>query len=106
MDFKILFLFGIVISKMKLSVSVKGYFRRVEKKENGIYSNPTLESQSRVQNSGCGAEKQQLKNQHNLASLVAQWLRICLSRQGTWVRALVREDPTCHGATKPVRHSY
>ena len=23
--------------------------------------------------------------------------------QGTWVRALVREDPTCHGATKPVR---
>ena len=31
-------------------------------------------------------------------SLVAQWLRICLPVQGTWVRALVREDPTCHGA--------
>ena len=28
------------------------------------------------------------------------------SMQGTWVRALVREDPTCHGATMPVRHSY
>ena len=26
--------------------------------------------------------------------------------QGTQVRALVWEDPTCHGATKPVRHNY
>ena len=26
--------------------------------------------------------------------------------QGTLVRALVREDPTCHGATKPVHHNY
>ena len=40
------------------------------------------------------------------ASLVAQWLRICLSMQGTWVWALVREDPTCRGAGKPVRHNY
>ena len=40
------------------------------------------------------------------ASLVAQWLRIHLSMQKTRVRALVREDPTCHGATKPVRHNY
>ena len=40
------------------------------------------------------------------ASLVAQWLRIRLPMQGTRVRALVREDPTCHGGTKPVRHSY
>ena len=39
-------------------------------------------------------------------SLVAQWLRIGLPMQGTWVRPLVREDPTCHGATKPVRHNY
>ena len=38
------------------------------------------------------------------ASLVAQWLRIRLPMQGTWIRALVREDPTCCGATKPVRH--
>ena len=29
------------------------------------------------------------------ASLVAQWLRICLLMQGTRVRALVWEDPTC-----------
>ena len=39
-------------------------------------------------------------------SLVAQWLRICLPRQGTQVRGLVREDPPCRGATKPVRHNY
>ena len=26
--------------------------------------------------------------------------------QATRVRALVREDPTCRGATKPVRHNY
>ena len=40
------------------------------------------------------------------ASLVVQWLRIRLPMQGTRVRALVREDPTCRGATKPVRHNY
>ena len=39
-------------------------------------------------------------------SLVAQWLRIRLPMQGTRVRALVWEDPTCCGATKPVCHSY
>ena len=32
------------------------------------------------------------------ASLVVQWLRICLPMQGTQVRALVWEDPTCRGA--------
>ena len=26
--------------------------------------------------------------------------------QGTWVWALVWEDPTCRGATKSVRHNY
>ena len=26
--------------------------------------------------------------------------------QGTQVQALVREDPTCRGATKPMRHNY
>ena len=32
-------------------------------------------------------------------SLVVQWLRIRLAMQGTWVQALVREDPTCCRAT-------
>ena len=40
------------------------------------------------------------------ASLVAQWLRICLPMQGTRVQALVWEDPTCLRATKPVSHNY
>ena len=40
------------------------------------------------------------------ASLVAQWLRICLPMQGTQVRAVVWEDPTCRGATRPVSHNY
>ena len=40
------------------------------------------------------------------ASLVAQWLGVPLPMQGTRVRALVWEDPTCHGATEPMRHNY
>ena len=40
------------------------------------------------------------------ASLMAQWLRISLPMQGTRVRALVWEDPTCRGATRPVSHNY
>ena len=40
------------------------------------------------------------------ASLVAQWLRICPLMQGTRVQALVWEDPTCRGATRPVSHNY
>ena len=33
-------------------------------------------------------------------------LRICLQVQGTRVRALGREDPTCCGATMPMHHSF
>ncbi|KAJ8786668.1 hypothetical protein J1605_006157 [Eschrichtius robustus] len=40
------------------------------------------------------------------ASLVAQWLRVCLPMQGTRVRALVWEDPTCRGAARPMSHNY
>ena len=40
------------------------------------------------------------------ASLVAPWLRIRLPVQGTRVRSLVQEDPTCYRATKPVHHNY
>ena len=39
-------------------------------------------------------------------SLVAQWLRICLTMQGTWVQTLVLEDPTCCGATNPMCHNH
>ena len=40
------------------------------------------------------------------ASLVVQWLRICLPMQETRVRALVWEDPTCRTANGPVSHNY
>ena len=36
------------------------------------------------------------------ASLVVQWLRICLPMQGTQVQSLVQEDSTCCKATKYV----
>ena len=36
------------------------------------------------------------------ASLVAQWWRICLPMQETWVWSLVWKYFTCHGTTKPV----
>ena len=39
-------------------------------------------------------------------SLVAQWLGVCLPVRGTRVWSLVREDPTCCGAAKPVHHNY
>ena len=42
---------------------------------------------------------------YSRASLVAQWLRVCLPMQGTRFRALVWEDPTCRGAARPVGHS-
>ena len=46
------------------------------------------------------------KKQETGTALVAQWLRIRLPMHGTRVQALVWEDPTCHGATKPVHHNY
>ena len=39
-------------------------------------------------------------------SLMAQWIRIHRPMQGTRIQSLVQEDPTCRGATKPVRHNY
>ena len=48
----------------------------------------------------------QIKTRYHGTSLVVQWLRIRLPMQGTQVRALVRKDPTCCGATKPGRHNY
>ena len=47
-----------------------------------------------------------IKRGQQRTALVAQWLEIRLPIQGTLVPVLVREDPTCHGATKPVRHNY
>ena len=54
----------------------------------------------------CSSPSADTDNNCSGASLVAQWLRIRLPMQGTQVRALVREDPTCCGVTKPVCHNY
>ena len=51
-------------------------------------------------------ERSKVKIVFTGVSLVVQWLRIRLPMQGTRVRALVQEDPTHHGATKPVCHNY
>ena len=40
------------------------------------------------------------------ASLVVQWLRIRLSMQGTRIRSLLQEYPTCCGAAEPLQHNY
>ena len=37
---------------------------------------------------------------------MVQWLRVSLPMQGTQVRSLVGEDPTCLGATKLVSPNY
>ena len=54
---------------------------------------------------GIYPEKTIIQKESSGASLVAQWLRICLLMQRTRVRALVWEDPTCRGATRPVSHN-
>ena len=41
-----------------------------------------------------------LKNSSR-TSLVVQWLRICLQKQGSQIWSLVWEDPTRHGTAKP-----
>ena len=47
----------------------------------------------------------QLKTQIR-AYLVAQQLRLCQPMQEIRVQSLVREDPTCRRATKPMHHNY
>ena len=47
-----------------------------------------------------------LKCKETVVFLVAQWIRIHLPRQETQVWSLIREDPTCRGASKPANHNY
>ena len=46
-----------------------------------------------------------LSKEGERTSLVVQWLRIHLPRQGTRVPSLVWDDSTCCGAAVPMRHS-
>ena len=68
-----------------------------------------LRIQPKLRHRKCPSQKplaSQIKRLLYRASLVAQWLRVCLPMQGTRVRALLWEDPTCRGATRPVSHNY
>ena len=64
----------------------------------------------RIEDKNCKTKynySEQLREKHEEGtSLVVQWLRIHLPMQGTRVRALVREDPTCYRANKPVHYNY
>ena len=42
----------------------------------------------------------------NRTSLVVQWLRIHLPKEGTRVQSLVQQDSTYYGATEPVSYNY
>ena len=53
-----------------------------------------------------GKKKISTKINKSRASLIAQWLRICLALQETPVSSPVWEDPTCLRAAKPVHHNY
>ena len=83
-------------------------------KERKIILKIAMPEKEELVNDGCfkKAEIHQLnqdfyvKTVEPWASVVVQWLRVCLPMQGTRVRALVWEDPTCHGATRPVSHNY
>ena len=77
-------------------------FRASTSPSPGLYSLPNT---SRRQHA-CYYLFLQDKKLRSRTSLVFQWLRIQLPVQGTWVQSLVREDPTCLGATKPVCHNY
>ena len=67
-----------------------------------------LRDEERSQGSRIELRQAKLRGKKKIygASLVAQWLRVCLPMQGTRVRALVWKDPTCCGATGPVSHNY
>ena len=54
---------------------------------------------------GIYPEKTIIQKESCRASLVVQWLTVCLPIQGTRVQALVWEDPTSRRATGPVSHS-
>ena len=84
------------LTKQRLQLAIINVFQKV--KENVILMSEQIGPLNR--------ETETVENNQVRTSLVAQWLRICLPVQGTRVRSLVQEDPTYHGATKPVCQNY
>ena len=60
-----------------------------------------LEESQPVSTAACGYPMMQGLSIIKIWQGLPWWLRIYLPRLGTWVRSLVQEDPTGHGATKP-----
>ena len=56
--------------------------------------------------SGLQTTEMSIRNRRYWASLVAQWYRVQLPMQETWVQSLISEAPTCCGTTKPMCHNY
>ena len=89
------------------SISFHGHLLASRKSKKGAEGNPTSlkDTSWKLQSYYFSSSVQVAIENYHRASLVAQWLRICLLMQGTRVRALVWEDPTCHGAAGPVSHN-
>ena len=87
---------------LKTTKGRKSMEENIRNKEQG----QQIENSNKYGRYECNYINNHLKHLWSRASLVAQWLRICLPMQGTWVRALVWEDPTCRGAARPVSHNY
>ena len=93
------------------------YYSAIKKNEIELFVARWMDLETVIQSEGSQKEKNKhcmlthiyrnlKKKKGSGASLVAQWLRVFLPVQGTRVRALVWEDPTCRGATGPVSHNY
>ena len=98
---KVLFLFSSFPYFFLLTISSRVYRPRLD-----FSSGSEFHSSKSLTHARESCLVQNHQEQRDWASLVAQWLRICLLMQGTRVRALVWEDPTCRGASGPVSHNY
>ena len=90
--------------KKEITPIIYNLFQRIE--AGRILSNSFYEASIILIPKPKTVQERKNKNLQTGASLVAQWLRICLPMQGTRVQAPVWEDPICHGATRPVSHNY
>ena len=95
----------------KLQTNISHEYRHKNSQQNISKSNPKKYKKNYIpQPSGINPRHVRLVQHSKInqcrTSLVVQWLRIHLPMQGTRVRSLVQEAPTCRRATKSVHHNY